>query len=224
MKTGAIQVHHIAAPRDLVEPLVLDNAIRARWAIAGDTGAGLELHDDGKGVRLTVAGGTDWTPAFRKLDQFVAALKNDSRRIEFSRVLKHPLPRVFQAFSNPAGMTHWWGPLGFSTTTRSMQFKVGGGWDFTMHGPDGRDYPNFVRYTAIESNRRIAYDHGASADQLPMFKAEIQFAEEQGGTRVTLRLTLADAAQRPDFVRFGAVEGGYDTLARLDAWLDQVAS
>ena len=219
MTADAIQAHRIAAPRSVVEPLIRDETIRARWAPAEDAGARLELFDDGAGVRLQVSGSADWAPAFRKLDQFVAALKQDARCIVFSRLLKHPLPRVFQAFTTPEGRTHWWGPMGFSTTTRSMQFEVGGTWDFTMHGPDGRDYPNFVRYTAIEANRLIAYDHGTAADQPPKFKAEIRFAEEPDGTRVTLRLILNDAAERPDYVRFGAVEGGYDTLSRLDRWL-----
>lgn len=219
MTADAIQAHLITAPRSVVEPLIQDEMIRARWAPAEDAGARLDLVDDGAGVRLQVSGSADWTAAFRKLDQFVAALKHDARCIEFSRVLKHPLPQVFRAFTTPEGRTHWWGPVGFSTTTRSMQFEVGGTWDFTMHGPDGRDYPNFVRYTAIETNRLIAYDHGTAAEQPPMFKAEISFAEGSAGTKVTLRLTLNDAAERPGYVRFGAVEGGYDTLSRLDAWL-----
>lgn len=217
MTTDTVQIHHVAAPRSLVEALVDDRETRARWAANPDAAIGIE--DAGQGVQLRVSDSADWSAAFRELDRFVAALRRDERQIEFSRLMQHPLDRVFAAFSNPAGMTNWWGPVGFSTTTRSMQFKVGGGWDFTMHGPDGTDYPNFVRYTEIEKNRRIAYDHGTAADQPHLFRAEILFAEEAGGTRVTLRLTLNSAAERPHFVRFGAVEGGYDTLARLDGVL-----
>jgi uncharacterized protein YndB with AHSA1/START domain len=101
-----------------------------------------------------------------------------------------------------------------------MDFRVGGSWDYIMHGPDGTDYPNHVRYTAIETNRMIAYDHGTHADHPALFKAIISFVAEGKMTRVNLRLILRDAGQRPHFISFGAVEGGYQNLARLDAWLD----
>lgn len=161
-----------------------------------------------------------WSSSFERLDDLTNALKGSDREINIVRILKHPLPRVFAAFSNPSGMATWWGPDGFRTTTKTQQFKVGGVWDYAMHGPDGTDYPNFVRYTAIEPNRRITYDHGTHADRPALFKAVIEFAEVEGGTRVSLRLILEDAKVRPGYVAFGAVEGGYQNLARLEAWLD----
>lgn len=100
-----------------------------------------------------------------------------------------------------------------------MDFRAGGVWRFTMHGPDGTDYPNFVTYTEIVVPQRICYDHGSNAQHPDMFKAVIAFAEERGKTRVTLRLIVTDAAQREDMIAFGAVEGGWQTLARLDAYL-----
>ena len=44
-------------------------------------------------------------------------------------------------------------------------------------------------------------------------------ADEGGKTRVTLRLIIANAEHRDEMVAFGAVEGGWQTLARLDAYL-----
>ncbi|MFO1121593.1 MAG: SRPBCC family protein [Hyphomicrobiales bacterium] len=161
-----------------------------------------------------------WSECFDKLTPLVDALKDSEQEINMSRLLGHDIGRVFQAFSNPAGLAVWWGPNGFTTTTRYMDFRAGGSWDYTMHGPDGTDYPNYVRYTAIETNRLIAYDHGTEAGQPALFKAIISFRADGDGTRVTLRLILRDAAQRPHFIGFGAVEGGYQNLARLDAWLD----
>lgn len=160
-----------------------------------------------------------WSSSFEKLDDLTNALKDDAREINITRHIPHPVDRVFAAFSNPAGMAAWWGPDGFRTTTRSMSFKAGGSWDYTMHGPDGTDYPNFVRYTRIETNALIAYDHGTDAEHPAWFKAEIRFVPEGRTTRVTLKLILGDASERPGYVAFGAVEGGYQNLARLEAWL-----
>jgi uncharacterized protein YndB with AHSA1/START domain len=180
----------------------------------------MNLHQSGIESKESRDGGAGgWAECFAKLDDLVEALKANEREINITRVMAHPIDRVFRAFSNPAGMATWWGPNGFTTTTKSMDFRVGGTWVFTMHGPDGTDWPNYVSYTAIKPNRLIAYDHGTSADNPALFKAEITFAEEAGQTRVSLKLTLKNAAERPHYVSFGAVEGGYQNLARLDAFL-----
>ncbi len=168
-------------------------------------------------VRLGFKDG--WNSSLERLDDLVEALKGNDREISITRLVNHPVDRVFAAFSNPAGMATWWGPNGFTTTTKAMQFKVGGVWDYVMHGPDGTDYPNYVSYTTIEKNALIAYDHGTDADHPAMFKAEIRFDAEGSSTRVTLKLTLKDAAERPHYIKFGAVEGGYQNLERLEKWL-----
>lgn len=160
-----------------------------------------------------------WGSSLAKLDDLLAAISGDARQITVTRLIGAPRPRVFAAFSDPAGLAVWWGPNGFTTTTRRLDFRVAGVWDYTMHGPDGTDYPNYVSYTAIADGRRIAYDHGTDAAHPAMFKAEITFGDEGGGTRVVLRLILADAAERPRFIGFGAVEGAYQNLDRLSAYL-----
>ena len=162
-----------------------------------------------------------WSSSLEKLEELLDAIKGNDREISITRLIGAPLGRVFAAFSDPEGLALWWGPNGFTTTTRTLEFRVGGIWDYTMHGPDGTDYPNFVRYTAIDPGRRIAYDHGSDAAHPAMFKAVIGFASEGGMTRVNLRLILEDAKQRPDYIAFGAVEGGYQNLERLEAYLGE---
>ncbi len=160
-----------------------------------------------------------WSECLGKFEPLLNALKDNEREINIVRMISAPVAKVFAAFSDPKGMATWWGPNGFTTTTHHMDFRVGGTWVYTMHGPDGTDYPNHVAYTSIETGRVIAYDHGTDADHPALFKAVISFAPQGGKTRVSLRLILADAAQRPNYVAFGAVEGGYQNLARLDAFI-----
>ena len=82
------------------------------------------------------------------------------RELVLSRLLNAPRTLVFDTWSDPAHVSQWWGPVGFTTTTHEMAFKVGGRWRFTMHGPDGTDYPNIIVYTEIVRPERICYDHG----------------------------------------------------------------
>src|ERR671932_6885 len=66
------------------------------------------------------------------------------REIVVSRSIDAPRELVFEAFTGVRHLSRWWGPEGFTTTTRSFEFRVGGEWDFVMHGPDGTDYQEWI--------------------------------------------------------------------------------
>ena len=141
------------------------------------------------------------------------------REIVVSRVLNAPRERVWKAFTTPEALAHWWGPTGFSITTDSFEFKEGGVWTFIMHGPDGRDYPNWIRFVRLVEPSRMEHDHGGDGDRV-VFKASITLDDLDGRTRVTLHSTFMTKEERDLVVKeYGAVEGGKQTLARLDAYM-----
>src|SRR5712692_1041871 len=82
------------------------------------------------------------------------------REIVISRVISAPRELVFEAFTEVRHLSRWWGPEGFTTTTRAFEFRVGGEWDFVMHGPDGTDYQEWISWTEIAPPERIALLHG----------------------------------------------------------------
>src|SRR3954471_20846121 len=84
------------------------------------------------------------------------------REIVISRVIEAPPELVFEAFTEVRHLSRWWGPNGFTTTTRAFEFRVGGDWDFVMHGPDGTDYQEWIFWTAITPPERIELLHGES--------------------------------------------------------------
>ena len=138
------------------------------------------------------------------------------REIVLTRVFDAPRERVFDAFTGAEHLSHWWGPRGFTTTTREMDVRPGGVWRFVMHAPDGTDYPNRVVYTEIARPERLAYDHGDDDGSGSVsFRVTATFADEGGRTRLTWRLLFPTAEAREGAVRFGVVEGGTQTLDRL---------
>src|SRR5215211_8022 len=78
------------------------------------------------------------------------------REIVISRVIDAPRELVFEAFTEVRHLSRWWGPEGFTTTTQSFEFRVGGAWDFVMHGPAGTDYQEWIAWTEIAPPARIA--------------------------------------------------------------------
>jgi len=51
------------------------------------------------------------------------------------------------------------GPTGFTNTIHKMDVTVGGEWRFTMHGSDGKKYPNKSVYIEIERFKKIVFQH-----------------------------------------------------------------
>lgn len=141
-----------------------------------------------------------------------------ARMIEVTRLVNAPRDLVFEVFTRPEHIDQWWGPDGFRNETHEMDFSVGGLWRYTMHGPDGKDWPNWIRYTLIEPPVRMVYDHGGDMGEPAHFRGEVTLEAEGERTRVTLRLVFPTAEARDATLKFGAVEGGQQTLARLDAF------
>ncbi|MEY4722651.1 MAG: hypothetical protein RLZZ324_164 [Candidatus Parcubacteria bacterium] len=144
------------------------------------------------------------------------------KQIEITRVIAAPRERVFAAWTDPVHIAEWWGPEGFTTTTKEFELRVGGVWRHVMRGPDGKEYPNKTTFTAIEPPSRLAYTlSDDDAGTMKPFDAEILFDDEGGKTRVTLRMTFADAEQKRMQVEdIGAIEGGNQTLGRLEKHLN----
>jgi uncharacterized protein YndB with AHSA1/START domain len=150
--------------------------------------------------------------------------REEDREIVTRRVIEAPRQLVFRAWTEPRRLARWFGPHGFTTTTHSFEFRPGGVWDFEMHGPDGTTYPNRIEWGEIVPPERIAFRQGGRADDPDAFETTVTFAEHAGATEITLRALLNSKAQR-DYLaeHYGAVEGGRETLERLEAYLRELA-
>jgi uncharacterized protein YndB with AHSA1/START domain len=146
------------------------------------------------------------------------------REIVISRVIGAPREGVVEAFPRVRHLSRWWGPAGFSTTTRSFEFRVGGVWDFVMHGPDGTDYQEWITWREIVSPERIALLHGESRDDPNAFESVLTFGPAGEQTRIVMRTVFPTRELRDEAVeKYHAIEGGEQTLRNLAAYVTQVA-
>lgn len=139
------------------------------------------------------------------------------REIITTRRLDAPRQLVFDAFTRPEHLARWWGPTGFTLTTHEFDFRAGGAWRFVMHGPDGTDYRNEMRFVEIVRPERIVYSHTTG----PKFEMTVTFDDDgRGATLLTMRHRFATATERDETIRvFNAAEGAKQTLARLAEFL-----
>jgi len=142
------------------------------------------------------------------------------REIVISRVIDAPPELVFAAFTEVRHLSQWWGPEGFTTTTQAFEFRVGGVWDFVMHGPDGTDYPEWISWTAITPPELITLRHGESRDDPNAFESVLTFTPDGAATRLEMRTVFPTKEMRDEAVeKYHAVEGGRQTLSNLAAYL-----
>jgi uncharacterized protein YndB with AHSA1/START domain len=142
--------------------------------------------------------------------------------VMITRLFDAPRELVWEAWTNPDHIVKWWGPDGFTTTIKSRDFRPGGLWIYTMHGPDGTDYPNEVKFIEIVKPERIVHSHGDG--QREWFQASVFFTTEGDKTRVTLKQEFPSAEERNEVVlKYGAIEGGKQHLARLAELLREIA-
>ena len=114
----------------------------------------------------------------------------DKPQIITTRVLNAPRELVWKVLSSPDHLKHFWGPDGFTNTFKTFDFREGGKSRFTMHGPDGTDYPNRIIYRELDAPRYIRWDHdnGGEGDWDHKFVGEIELYEEGDKTRIELRV------------------------------------
>lgn len=150
--------------------------------------------------------------------------RDSANEIRITRVYDAPLRAVWDAWTDLAQVAKWWGPRGFTITTHSKDLRPGGTWRYTMHGPDGVDYPNVTRYLEVEPLRRLVYDHGGTDDRPPLFRVTANFAERRGRTTLDLVFALSSPEAAQTTARFIKQVGGNATWDRLAEHLEDVAT
>lgn len=147
------------------------------------------------------------------------AVKTKSNELHLTRVYDAPVKAVWDAWTDPEQAAKWWGPRGFTITTHSKDLKVGGHWHYTMHGPDGVDYPNKTKYFEVEEFKKLVYDHGANDEQPALFRVTALFSEKNGKTTMDMTMKLATPEAAEETKKFIKKAGGNGTWDRLAEYL-----
>lgn len=145
--------------------------------------------------------------------------KGKSNQFTITRLYDAPVKTVWDAWTDPKQVAQWWGPRGFTLTTHSKELKVGGIWHYTMHGPDGTDYPNKTKYFEVEKYSRLVYDHGGYDDRPPLFRVSVVFSEIKGQTRMEMTMTSPTPEACEEIQKFIKKAGGNATWDRLAEYL-----
>ncbi|HEY6062341.1 MAG TPA: SRPBCC family protein [Chitinophagaceae bacterium] len=146
------------------------------------------------------------------------------RELTITKLLNAPRELVFEVYTDPKHLVHWWGPDGFTLTNHEMNVKAGGIWRFMMHGPDGRDYPNKIVFIEVAKPERLVYKHAGDDDTEPVsFHVTITFEKQGNKTKLIMHSVFESVAELERVNReYGAIEGGKQHLNRLGEYLSNL--
>ncbi len=148
------------------------------------------------------------------------------KEVTITRLLNAPQELVFEAWTKPEHLAHWWGPDGFTITNKEMEVKPGGSWRFMMHGPDGRDYGNRVVFIEVIKPEKLVYRHAGEGDMEDVqFHVTVTFEKQGNQTRLTMHSVFSSVEQLDKLIREnGALEGGKQTVNRLAGYLLSIST
>ena len=151
--------------------------------------------------------------------EYYNTFKQEDNQLIHTRLLNAPRTLVWEVWTNPEHIKAWWGPDGFSLTTRSMTVLPGQSWEFVMHGW-GKDWENKIEYIEVIEPALLSYKHTGENSEDYNFLVTITFEEMDGKTLLTMRSTFKSKAIIEELnKKVNAIEGGKQTLNRLEAYL-----
>jgi uncharacterized protein YndB with AHSA1/START domain len=135
------------------------------------------------------------------------------RTIISTRTLNTTAANILNAFADPALLSRWWGPEGFTNQFELFEFKQGGKWNFIMQAPDGTGYHNQSIFQEVSSSRIIIEHLGP----VHHFILNISLTPQGSGTQIEWQM-LFDTAEEMMSMRdmiIPANEQNFDRLARV---------
>lgn len=145
--------------------------------------------------------------------------RQEGNIIIHTRILDAPIDLVWEVWTQSEHLKEWWGPNGFSLTTKSMQVAPGQVWDFVMHGM-GRDWDNKIEYVEVQKPSLLTYKHSGAENEDYNFTVSVSFEEVEGKTLLTMKSIFKSKEIIDELNRqVNAIEGGKQTLNRLENYV-----
>lgn len=148
---------------------------------------------------------------------------------EFERIFDAPREAVWKAWTDPKLVKRWWGPDGVTIPECELDARVGGTIYIVMLAGEamgafkGTRWPMKGKFTRVEALSRLTYNARAwtegqgpetQIDQI----TDISFEDQQGKTKVTIRVTITNADTAPKMALQGMSYGFNQQLDKLAAF------
>jgi len=154
-----------------------------------------------------------------------------NNNIIISRIINAPPRKVFDVWTKPKHIKHWWGPEHFTAPIIKVDLRKGGKYLYCMQGPDGKKYWSGGKFIEVEIPKRVvvldyfADEKGNKIDPAKVFGADIKIPKEsivtvtfddyKGKTKLTILYSPKTLAEKKALIKVQMVEGWNTSLDKL---------
>jgi len=135
------------------------------------------------------------------------------KQLHVVREFKAPVEKVWRAWTEAELLDKWWGPRPWNAVTKTMDFKPGGQWLYSMVGPAGETHWSHVMFTAVGANTFdstcvFSDENGVAAPGFPPMYWHVEMKQAGDKTIVNVTLTFDEITDLEQLVAMG-FEGGF---------------
>jgi uncharacterized protein YndB with AHSA1/START domain len=147
------------------------------------------------------------------------------REIVLTRVFDAPRRLVFEAWTKPEHMKHWYGCRKVTLRVCEIGLRTGGAYRYVMRAPDGVDHTMQGVYREIVPPERLVYTEGYVTQGFASNEAlvTVTFTERDGKTTFTSTSVYPSLEDRDGHLNSGMETGAAETLDRLAEHLATMA-
>lgn len=160
---------------------------------------------------------------------FDFSVNKENKTISVKREFAAGLPLVWDAWTKPELLDLWWAPKPYRTITKSMDFREGGVWLYSMVGPENDTHWCKADYKKIEALKSFSGldafcdENGRVNPDFPRSFWENTFRENEDTTTVDIVISYEDLAALEKVIQMGFREGFTAALSNLDQYLEAQA-
>jgi uncharacterized glyoxalase superfamily protein PhnB/uncharacterized protein YndB with AHSA1/START domain len=153
---------------------------------------------------------------------FEKDLKN--KKLIVTRPFNAPVDLVWQAWTDPEILDQWWAPKPYKTETKTMDFREGGHWLYSMVGPQGDrnwcivDYFTIQQLSNIKCSAAFCDENGTKND-FPVMQWDQQFTGNGEHTTVKVIIGFDKVEDMEQIISMGMQEGFAAALHNLEHYI-----
>ena len=179
------------------------------------------------GLPSDIAGGADqgWNESLDKLAEVLKAAERklalvilSDTEIVMTRVFDAPRKLVWEAYTDPKHIPHWWGPREDTTVVDKMDVRPGGVWRFIIRDSNGNELAFSGVYREVTPPSRLVSTFEVEGRHVSV--DTLTLVEHRGKTRMTVHGPFQSREDRDGMIDSGMEAGFAETLDRLAELLE----
>ena len=148
-----------------------------------------------------------------------------NKKLIVTRAFDAPLDAVWKAWTDSKLLEQWWAPKPWKAKTKSMDFREGGSYVYSMVGPEGEEHFCRFDYKSITPGKSYSGidaftdEKGTINNEFPRMNWVCKFNERVNETEVEVEITFDSEEDLNKIVEMGFKEGFTMAHGNLDELL-----